>query len=634
MFNALLLGFVAQSASYLLTQAFVNQLRVLCQQAYYNPYNRDAIHQQITATIYNAFNNAPVYEHEQMASNLLSTLVNYPVQAAQLRLLSPQECARRYPIYAPIIYAVADILIPGWRQLQPTSSYLPLTGAYGIQPRAETAAFSQPYSLPVASPVASPTYLAPSPWIPYGQPASSPQPAFVAQEPPAIQVSLPVRPASPYNAPKPAQTPSYAPAKAAQPATVPKLAAEAAKKGKLLNVDFPLGPTRPRSAVPIPSKSPSDHPQPSPNAFDLPFDLEAYKAKTPEQKRAFKEQMLGDAVKRGADLDRKMEKILKPRGGQGLGLGQGSGSGIKSPVEKRKDELQRELFEMSKQRDNFLRGAVNVLDNPGINAAELGNVVGPLRNQIRDMIGDGIVEQLDAVLAEEARKERKRDSFDGLSSLRKDEKEELIEGNSQEQYEVDEVRAAATWSTGDPDKEGEEARLECESIISNGESDCPNEEWNEDDDPPAAVNIAARLRSDRLHSRWTEAQQYVESLTTEERAHPEVALELGRTLFAQGWVRKAFDAVDVSWFRWRDSWPDQASLNALRLLSAFLDVVCNYKVKEALETALTVRKIDEDLGNAENFSPVEVIVDFLPFHFQINGHERNKVDIWANESLM
>ena len=58
-----------------------------------------------------------MYEHEQMASNLRSTLVNYPVQAAQLRLPGPQECTRRYPIYAPIIYAVADILIPGWRQL-------------------------------------------------------------------------------------------------------------------------------------------------------------------------------------------------------------------------------------------------------------------------------------------------------------------------------------------------------------------------------------------------------------------------------------------------------------------------------------------------------------------------------------
>jgi hypothetical protein len=203
-------------------------------------------------------------------------------------------------------------------------------------------------------------------------------------------------------------------------------------------------------------------------------------------------------------------------------------------VEKRKAELQREILELSKQRDSILRGAVNIPENPGINAAELGNVVGPWRNQIRDMIGDGIVEQLDAVLAEEVRKESKGDSFDGLSSLRKDKKEELIEDNSQAQYEVGEVRAAVIWSTGHPDKDGEEARLACESIISNRGSDCPNQEWNEDDDPAAAVNIDARLRSDRLHSRWTEAQQFVESLTTQERAHPGVALELERTLFAQG----------------------------------------------------------------------------------------------------
>lgn len=80
------------------------------------------------------FYGAPPYMHEQMASNLLSALANYPVHASQLRQLGPEACATLYPMLYPVIYSIADVLMPGWQQYTRPAPVVPHSTTATPQP--------------------------------------------------------------------------------------------------------------------------------------------------------------------------------------------------------------------------------------------------------------------------------------------------------------------------------------------------------------------------------------------------------------------------------------------------------------------------------------------------------------------
>lgn len=154
MLNAFVGGLLARGASLVITQSFANRLMLLCEQAACNPYLKDSINAQIATEIRTAFANAPLQAHEQMASDLLSALASFPVHAAQLRQLGPQECARRYPLLAPVIYSIADVLMPGWNSA-PFSAALPnplLLAPSPLTPSLPTTPRLAPFSTPLQIP--------------------------------------------------------------------------------------------------------------------------------------------------------------------------------------------------------------------------------------------------------------------------------------------------------------------------------------------------------------------------------------------------------------------------------------------------------------------------------------------------
>ena len=111
MFRAFL-GLVIQGAAYANFTAFVNNLSSLCYQAYSNPnpQARLIILQTINGQIRGAFATVPPYQYDQLASNIMSSLASYPFSANELRRLGPQECSRHFPVFAPVINAMASVL--------------------------------------------------------------------------------------------------------------------------------------------------------------------------------------------------------------------------------------------------------------------------------------------------------------------------------------------------------------------------------------------------------------------------------------------------------------------------------------------------------------------------------------------
>lgn len=111
MFRAFL-GLVIQGVACANFTTFVNNLSSLCYQAYCNPnpQARLMILQTINGQIRGAFASVPPYQHDQLASNIMSSLASYPFSANELRRLGPQECSRHFPVFAPVINAMASVL--------------------------------------------------------------------------------------------------------------------------------------------------------------------------------------------------------------------------------------------------------------------------------------------------------------------------------------------------------------------------------------------------------------------------------------------------------------------------------------------------------------------------------------------
>ncbi|KAL6406017.1 ATP-dependent protease [Ilyonectria robusta] len=110
-------GLIIQGFAFANFKAFVDHLASFCYQAYGNPnpHERRMILQKIDAHIRGAFRTVPRFQHDQLASSIMSTMASYPLTAAQLHLLGPEQCARHFSVFAPVIHAIAGILRVGPR---------------------------------------------------------------------------------------------------------------------------------------------------------------------------------------------------------------------------------------------------------------------------------------------------------------------------------------------------------------------------------------------------------------------------------------------------------------------------------------------------------------------------------------
>jgi len=112
----------------------------------------------------------PPHQHDELASAIMSTLASHPFSASQLRIMGPGECSRHFPVFTPVIYAIASVLDPGRN--------------------ADAARLSNPQFLPRPAPLPAPL---PPPFqlqnnfqlpnLPRAQPLSVRPPPVVAQSP-------------------------------------------------------------------------------------------------------------------------------------------------------------------------------------------------------------------------------------------------------------------------------------------------------------------------------------------------------------------------------------------------------------------------------------------------------------------
>lgn len=126
---------------------------------------------------------------------------------------------------------------------------------------------------------------------------------------------------------------------------------------------------------------------------------------------------------------------------------------------------------------------------------------------------------------------------------------------------------------------------------------------------PATKDITAhvhQLQQYRLYGWWKESRDLSSSLTPEEILHPEVAIQIGRNFFEQGYVKMALDAVNSSYCRWKNLWHDQTAMMALRLARAYFQTFCQQDLKGALQEALETRNVESNLDVIEAPSDTEV----------------------------
>lgn len=418
----------AQGAASLVTRAFINRLVLLCEQAYYDPYARDAVQRQIDAEIYCAFINAPPYAHEQVANNILSIMLQYPVQARQLLLIGPHECAQQYPLYAPVIYSIANILLPGWNVPR---AQLPVPVPDVQETVHQTQGF---FSLPLMQ-----------------------RPIFRGVSPESVTASTGA------------------------------VTSEDSRARESPALGHYLSQGRPSVTAWTPSPSPTQRPEQRPNP--------------------------------------RYQQTEQPQFGYNY---------------------------LEKQRT----GEMSVAQTPGTTspAADV------------DTTGDTSIDE----------------SFRTL-------------GIKEEQYK-------------------QTCNVLRKNLLSDFLSDFLSDKGRSETDdsknkaaPGVLEDHISRLRELRSHCLWYHSRLYAESLTSEQRTHPEIALELARALFAQGWVRKARDVLDVSLCDSPQSQEKQAAQTASRLARAYYGILCDCRLKEAKQEALAIWNTYPISGQRGGLSDVEVL---------------------------
>jgi ATPase family associated with various cellular activities (AAA) len=325
------------------------------------------------------------------------------------------------------------------------------------------------------------------------------------------------------------------------------------------------------------------------------LDLGAYAARSPEEQRVFKKQLMEKVNERAKRIAEKMEKIEEMRR---IRIDE-----PKSVNDARQEQVWNELLEKSEERDKVMRAAEFIFDNPGQKASDLTNIVKPLKTIIRDSAGGEVVEQLDTLLEQECSNEK--DEGMSLAATRPGAKG-LPEGLGEESDVAWEEEEA--WRTGTGD-EGETIYDVGDATYAEGRR--KGDTGISDSATKAMLAHIHRLRQHRLYSRWGESRILSSSLSLKEKQHPLVAIQIGHNLMAQGYVEMALDVMDSSWFRWETLWHDHAMLKALRLARAFIRVLCQYNLTAALDEALSIHDLDSNRELVEAPSAAEVFF-FVP----------------------
>ncbi|KAH7169474.1 hypothetical protein DER46DRAFT_681210 [Fusarium sp. MPI-SDFR-AT-0072] len=299
------------------------------------------------------FNYTPAFAHEQVASNLLSAMAQSPFPVTQLRPLGPRECARQFPVIAPVIYATADILLPGSNQTT-------------------TVASSQPWR---------------NPRLEWTTQSSS--------------VSLPYRGYDMQTLPIQQQATRFSPE--LSPASVAQISEQTSTRTSALTV-----PSAVRSGK-FYNYGPRDQPAEDTDPFLV--NLAKFKnAKTPEEREAVKREMVDFQNRTGARIDERMENVLIRSRGQ-----QAERGDTQEDVERqrRRENLQEDVLRLTDQRNLFMAGVDKLRERDGSNSvSDLQQIVEPMRSIVRQSYGDSLVDQLDSFLKDEAEKERTRNAND------------------------------------------------------------------------------------------------------------------------------------------------------------------------------------------------------------------------------
>ncbi|KAI7769413.1 hypothetical protein LZL87_012854 [Fusarium oxysporum] len=276
-----------------------------------------------------------------------------PFPVTQLRPLGPRECARQFPVIAPVIYATADILLPGSNQTT-------------------TVASSQPWR---------------NPRLEWTTQSSS--------------VSLPYRGYDMQTLPIQQQATRFSPE--LSPASVAQISEQTSTRTSALTV-----PSAVRSGK-FYNYGPRDQPAEDTDPFLV--NLAKFKnAKTPEEREAVKREMVDFQNRTGARIDERMENVLIRSRGQ-----QAERGDTQEDVERqrRRENLQEEVLRLTDQRNLFMAGVDKLRERDGSNSvSDLQQIVEPMRSIVRQSYGDSLVDQLDSFLKDEAEKERTRNAND------------------------------------------------------------------------------------------------------------------------------------------------------------------------------------------------------------------------------
>lgn len=377
-----MMGLLAQGAA---TQAFLNRIEYLCQRAYQDPFNQDVLHRQITAEIYNLFNNTPAFSYELVASNLLSAMAQSPFPVTQLRILGPLECARQFPVIAPVIYATADILLPGWNRTTAVAS-----SRLSSSPQPEwTGQFSS--SLPYRALPICPTQTSAAPST------LNSQIRPVRPSSPNLQAASIQQRATPFGS-------ELSPTEISDQKTSSPTSASTTAS---------IGLSSAMSPEPL-EKLAYKYGPPDPPAEDCdPFlvNLAKFKnAKTPEGREEVRREMIDSQNKIGLKLDDRMAEVLTGFRGQ-----QATREQRQTDIDRqqKRENLQEDVLCLTDHRNQFMAGVDKLRERQGANrVSDLQQIVDPVRSIVRQYEGDKLVELLDSVLEDEAAEERARDASD------------------------------------------------------------------------------------------------------------------------------------------------------------------------------------------------------------------------------
>ncbi|KAK3986594.1 CHAT domain-containing protein [Cladorrhinum sp. PSN332] len=316
-------------------------------------------------------------------------------------------------------------------------------------------------------------------------------------------------------------------------------------------------------------------------------------AKSPEEKKAVRQAALDAVNSRGETIEKevedKMRKLqISPESSKAAGG--------------RLSELMAEMSSNREQREQFRSAAQYMIENPGMKASDMRNMMEGFRPAIRAMVGHSVLDTLDVQLDAEERKEMDKGGAAGLAR-----------SSQRSRFGVWGITpsmgtGAEAWTNAI--RETSSAKPLLNSATSSAAKGSKSNLHAGD-----RSLLTERLRQQRLFANYKGFEAEVANLAEEDKMHPEIALQLGWNYFLQGYIEKAYEVVDSSYDQWSSPWPSPAARDALLLARSFFDLLARCQTQAALDVAVSIQRIDAEVPVDGRLSAAEVAVNY--FHHKI-----------------